>query len=68
MIALKEKSTATKCTDHCTISLIAYITKTVAWILRIERKIENALGEDQFGFKRGKGTRDATGMPRIISK
>jgi hypothetical protein len=41
----------------------------VAQILRrIERKIENALGEDQFGFKRGKGTRDATGMPRIISK
>jgi hypothetical protein len=41
----------------------------VAQILRrSERKIENALGEDQFGFKRGKGTRDATGMPRILSK
>jgi hypothetical protein len=26
------------------------------------------LGEDQFGFKRGKGARDATGMPRIISE
>jgi hypothetical protein len=32
----------------------------VAWIFRrIERKIENTLGQDQFGFKRGKGTRDA---------
>jgi hypothetical protein len=69
MIALKKKPTATKCTDHCTIGLIAYTTKTVAWILtRIARKIENALGQDQFGFKRGKETRDATGMPRIISK
>jgi hypothetical protein len=35
----------------------------VAKILRrrIERKIEDVLGEDQFGFRRGKGTRDATG-------
>ena len=69
MIALRKKPPATKCSDHCTISLIAYTTKIVAQILRrIERKIENALGEDRFGFKRGKGTRDATGMPRIISE
>jgi hypothetical protein len=27
---------------------------------KIERKIEDALGKDQFGFRRGKGTRDAT--------
>ena len=33
---------------------------------RIERKIEDVLGEDQFGFRRGKRTRDATGMMRII--
>jgi hypothetical protein len=26
------------------------------------------LGEDQFGFRRGKGTRDAIGMLRIISE
>jgi len=66
MIALKKKPTATKCSDHCTISLIAYTTKIVTWILRrSERKIENALGEDQFAFKRGKVTRDATGMSRI---
>jgi hypothetical protein len=35
---------------------------------RIERKTEDALGEDQFGFRRGKGTRDAIGMLRIISE
>jgi hypothetical protein len=42
----------------------------VARILRrrIERKIEDALGEDQFGFRRGKGTRYAIGKLRILSE
>jgi len=70
MIALKKKPQATKCSDHHTISLIAHTAKTVAKILRrrIEKKTEDALGEDQFGFRRGKGTRDANGMLRIISE
>jgi len=70
MIALKKKPQATKCSDHRTISLIAHTAKIVAKILRrrIEKKIEGVLEEDQFGFRRGKGTRDATGMLRIISE
>jgi hypothetical protein len=42
----------------------------VAKILRRrnEKKIEDVLGEDQFGSRRGKGTSDAIGMLRIISK
>ena len=35
---------------------------------KIERKIEDVLGEDHFGFRRGKGTRDAIVMLRIISE
>jgi hypothetical protein len=35
---------------------------------RIERKIEDILGEDQFGFRRGKGTRDAIGMIENYSR
>ena len=35
---------------------------------RIKRKTEDVLEEDQFGFRRGKGTRDVTGMLRIISE
>jgi hypothetical protein len=31
----------------------------------IEKKIEDVLGDDQFGFRRGKGTRNANGMLRI---
>jgi hypothetical protein len=34
----------------------------------IEREFEDVLGEEQFGFRRGKGTRDAIGMMRIISE
>ena len=70
MIALKKKPQATKCSDHRTISLIANTAKIVAKILRrrIEKKIEDVLGEDQFGFRRGKGTRDAIGMLIIISE
>ena len=51
-------------------SLIARTTKIVTKILRrkIEKKIEGVLGEDQFGFRRGKGTTDAVGMLRIISE
>jgi hypothetical protein len=70
MIALKKKPQATKCSDQCIISLIAHTAKIVAKILRrkIEKKVEDVLGEDQFGFRRGKETKDATEMLRIISE
>jgi len=35
---------------------------------RIERKIEDVLGGDHFGFRRGKGARDAIGIMRIIAE
>ena len=49
---------------------VAHTAKIVIKILRrrIEKKIEEVLGEDQFRFRRGKGTRGATGMLRIISE
>jgi len=71
MVALKKKPQATKCSDHRTISLIGHTGKIVAKILRrrrIEKKIEDVLEEDQFGFRRGKGTRDEIGMLRVISE
>jgi hypothetical protein len=33
-----------------------------------EKKIEEVPGEDQFGFRKGTGTRDVIGMLRIISE
>ena len=70
VIALKKKTQATKCSDHRTISLIAHTGKIVTKIIRsrIEKKIKDVLGEDQLGCRRGKGTRDAVGMLRIISE
>jgi hypothetical protein len=49
MIALKKKPQATKCSDHCTVSLIAHTAKIVAKILRrrIEKKIEDVLKEEE---------------------
>jgi hypothetical protein len=69
MIALKKKPQATKCSNHRTISLIAHTAKIVAKTLtrRIEKKIEDVLYEDQFGFRRGRETRNAIWMLRIIS-
>ena len=51
------------------VGLIAHTAKIIGKILRrrIETKIENVLGEDQFEFRRGKGARDAIGMMRIIA-
>jgi len=70
MIALKKKTQATKCSDYRTVSLIANTAKIIAKVLRrrIERKIEDVIGEDQFGFRRGKETRVAIEMMRIIAE
>ena len=59
-----------KCSDYRTDSLIAHTAKITAKILRgrIEKKIEGVLGEEQFGFRRGNGTRDAIGMMRMIAE
>jgi hypothetical protein len=35
---------------------------------RIEKNIEDILGNGQFGFRRGRGTRDAIGMLSIMSE
>jgi hypothetical protein len=68
LIALKKKPQATKCSDHRTARPIAHTEKIVAKILRrrIERKIEDVLGEDRFGFRREKESKDAIGMLRRI--
>ena len=67
---LKEEAQATKFSNHRTISIIAHTAKILPKILRsrIERKIEDVLREDQFGFRRGKGSRDAIGMLKTISE
>jgi hypothetical protein len=63
MIALK-KPTATQCSDDFTISIILHTANIHR--RRTERKTEDIIGEDQFGFRRRiKGPRDAIGMLSI---
>ena len=63
--ALKTKSKATKCSDHRTGS--KYSSKDT-W--RTDKKMKDALGEDQFRHTNGRGkwTEDVTGLLRIISE
>jgi len=68
-IALNKKPKATKCDDHCVISLIAHAEKITVKIFRwTEKKIEGVLGERRFGFRRGRRTRNAFEMLRILSQ
>jgi hypothetical protein len=69
MVAYKKKPRATKCSDHCTISPIAYTAKIVMKILRrIERKIEEVHGEDQFGYRTGRGAGVVIWKLRIVAE
>ena len=65
---LKKKPRATKCSDRHTISWITNTVKIVAKILGLsfERQTEDVFGENQSGFRRGKGASDPIGMLRII--
>ena len=69
MIALPKKNQSKKCSYHRSNSLISHTEKIVAHILskRLESKIEEVI-EGQFGFRKGKDTRDNIGLMRIISE
>jgi len=56
MIALKKKSQAANCSGHRTIRLIAHAAKRVTKIFRrrIEKKIEDVLGEDHLDLEEEK--------------
>ena len=72
VIPLEKKLYATKCSDFRTIILLGHAAKVLIRILtkRIEAKAEGIgyIADDQFGFRRGKGTRDAIAALRVISE
>jgi len=61
MIPIPKKKKSEKCEDHRTISLITHASKILTKIIhkRIETKINDNLEEDQFGFRKNIGTREA---------
>src|SRR5580698_4570128 len=63
MIPIQKKSNAIDCEDHRTINLISHASKILLKILtkRIEAKAKAFIGQNQFGFRKGCGTRDAIG-------
>ena len=70
MTVIPKNNHAKKCSDHRTISLILHTWKIVAHILSksLETQTKEFIEEDQFGFRKGKGTRDAVGLTGIISE
>ena len=61
MIQLPKNNQAKKCSNHRSIILISHTGNIIALILnkRFESEIEEVIEEDLFGFRKGKGTRDA---------
>ena len=72
MIPMKKKQNATKCEDYRTISLLTHASKILLKIIakRVQAKAEadKCLGEDQFGFRKGTGKRDAIGALRVLTE
>src|SRR6476661_2305695 len=68
MIPLQKKMNAVECSDHRTLSLISHASKMLLKILtsRIEAKARDFIGRNQFGFRKGCGTRDAIGFMTMI--
>lgn len=60
-VIIPKKGPALDCGNYRTISLLSHTSKIMLNIIknRIKKKIEANLGEDQFGFRSGKGTREA---------
>jgi len=72
IIPLEKKPNATECSDFRTINLLGHTAKVPIRVLtkRIEAKANaiNHIGKDQFGFRKGKGIRDAIATLRVLGE
>lgn len=68
IVTLEKKTNATECADHRTIALISHASKIVLKIIlrRLETKANYFIGKSQFGFRKGRGTREAIAAMRIM--
>ena len=68
MLMLPKKSKSTKCEEHQTLSILTHTSKILTKIIlgRIEKKIDENLAEDQFDFRKNRGTREAILCLRTI--
>jgi hypothetical protein len=70
LIPIPKKAGTTKCEEHRTIAIISHAAKILLRILnaRVYGKVDQQIGEEQFGFRKGRGTRDAIGVLRSIGE
>ncbi|XP_050421358.1 uncharacterized protein LOC126833839 [Adelges cooleyi] len=71
LVILPKKPRANQCENFRTLSLISHAAKLLAIIVskRISKRIEARLANDQYGFRKNKGTREAIlGLRVIIEK
>jgi len=68
IIPIDKRCGAHDCVDVRTISLVSHASNTVLKVLtrRLESKAELFLERDQYGFRKGKGTRDAIAAIRVM--
>jgi hypothetical protein len=66
--AIPKKTRTGKCEAHRTLSLESHASKILTRIIgrRMERKIEDNALENQFGFRKNRGTRKAILRLRIM--
>ena len=69
-IAIPKVQGTLECNKHRTISIMSQITKIILRVVleRIRNKIRPQISEEQFGFVRGKGTRDAIFVLRMVAE
>ncbi|KAL1448655.1 hypothetical protein WDU94_014027 [Cyamophila willieti] len=70
MVLLPKKAKSKKCEDFRTLSILSHASKILTTIIkrRIEKKIDDNIDCDQFGFRNGKGTREAILALRLITE
>ena len=70
IVPIQKKPNAQKCEDHRTISLIAHASKILLKVLnnRVQARTSNYIGWDQFGFRKGVGTREGIATVRTLAE
>ena len=63
-IVIPKKEGAVECSKHRTITIMSKIGKIILKVLtdRLKKKMEETVGDVQFHFRKGMGTRNATFM------
>ena len=63
---LPKKSISTKCEEYWTLSILTHTPKILTKIIlgQTEKKTDENLAEDQFGFRKDRSTREDTGWFR----